>query len=142
MSSQNEWLDEWSNGDRTAQYHSDLHRDITLYLVNNRHIPMQERIAAVKLMIKDMDYEKLAHYAACCFITLDAGLWQAEKLPEHLNRTMVMTKNICDHLESERELQKVINANKGRVEAFAAIEERLKLITSTPQKGRQTPRYY
>ncbi len=84
-------------------FHSDLHRDITLWLQDNRHLSPEERFATIKATLEDegLDNATLLHYAACGFTAFDALLVQNQKLPGTLKDVTVATKNASDRRESE-----------------------------------------
>ena len=87
---------------KVIPFHSDLHRDITLWLQDNRHLSSEERIATIKATLEDegLDYATLLHYAACGFTTFDAFVVQNQKLPGTLIDVTVATKNASDRRES------------------------------------------
>ena len=111
-------------------FHSDFHRDVSLWLQNNRHLTHEERLAEVTFMMLlakiDLDIPLLVHYAANCFTTMDALLKDTQEFPEPLHLTMIGTKKIADHLHSEGVRKSCIDANIARGEKFKPTREQLK----------------
>lgn len=97
-------------------FHSDFHREAALWLKNNRHLSPEERInEVVMLMFKHdmikLDLGFLLHYAASCFITLDAwDKFSHDQFPEILS--VVAAKNIKSgkDIANHQKAKKAVNA--------------------------------
>jgi hypothetical protein len=89
---------------KIAPYHSDLHRDITLWLQANRDLTAEDRIHEVKMMLykANLDELTLLHYAANAFVVLDKMLVQCNEFPSHLMRSVIGGKEVAEHLAKTR----------------------------------------
>lgn len=85
-------------------WHSDLDRDIGMFLAENRDIPFSERLTGVYVCIlrANLDAKTLLHYAACMFIARDMMLVDAQNFPNVLFSTMKQTKEVSDHIAKEQ----------------------------------------
>jgi hypothetical protein len=114
----------------TIPFHSDFHRDVTLYLANNRHLSHQERITKVYDFILlhgvHLNIELLVHYAANLFTTMDGYFLQTQGLPQILYDTVIGAKAVSDHLEKDRKSNGGKNANTSRVAKYTELENKLK----------------
>lgn len=107
-------------------FHSDLHRDITLFLSSNRHLSQNERITEVSTLIQvalmegKLDSQALLHYAACGFLTLDAFFQHTQKFPEQLLMSLKGGKEIADRIEKEKRAKggRAKGASKQRAKSF------------------------
>ena len=85
-------------------WHSDLDRDIGLFLAESRELSPNDRLSGVyeRILSVDLDPKTLLHYAACMFIFRDGLLVETNRLPQRLTSTMVGTKEVADLLTKQQ----------------------------------------
>ncbi len=92
---------------QTIPFHSDLHKDVTLWLLKNRGLSNDERITGIKnILLKYEDaltLDLLLHYAAAGFLAQDNLFVQANNLPETIISTMKGSKETSDRLQKNKE---------------------------------------
>ena len=143
-------------------YHSELHKDIVLWLQANRNLTIEEKIVYTKnlLINANLDAGTILHYAAVGFIGNDALMVNANILPENLmlliNGTKEFTQRIArkqkssfggkgkakKYLGPKGEIQKIWASGKYKSRDICAEQEcaALKLSFSTARKAlRNTP---
>ncbi|MEI6267964.1 MAG: hypothetical protein WCP01_03715 [Methylococcaceae bacterium] len=87
---------------RRIPYHSDFHREVSLWLQANRHLTHEERLAEVTFMMLchkiDLDIPLLAHYAANLFTTMDGFLVETIKFPDEIRRAADAGASCADQI--------------------------------------------
>lgn len=123
----------------------ELHSNITLWLQDNRHLPIKEIAATVKLMLEGAEPAVLLHYAVHAFIFNDvnAQKMKADDELDSINKELeihrkaedkerrvqdLLTKAIVsltsDHFKTVSSQRK--KANGKRVENYKVIKDKLK----------------
>lgn len=90
--------------EKIIPWHSDLDRNIGLFLAENRDMSSEERLIGVYMRIlrANLDAETLLHYAACMFVLRDGMAVEANKLPQILFSIVKSTKGVADHIVREQ----------------------------------------
>jgi hypothetical protein len=125
----------------TIPWHSELHKNITLWLEANRHLPPHERTEIVKNMLyESRDFESIIHYAAMSFILLESLIDKCNELPNQFGNILTEAKKVCDHLESERQSQRGKTIKQMKDDRFKATEQNLKQywLENIPPEKRAT----
>lgn len=114
----------------TIPYHSELHRDISLWLQANRNLTPEERLIKVKTMLylANLDEHTLLHYAANAFTCIDTIFVGAGKLPDQLMQAVVGGKEISENLAKTR---KAKYAAKKRHEKTNLAKDEMRKIWAT-----------
>lgn len=117
-------------------FHSDLHRDIALWLQANRNLTPEDRIVKVKMMLylANLDELTLLHYAANAFTCMDALFVMTGKMPDHFRRGLVGGKEISERLAKT---SKAKYAAKKRHEKTNLAKDEIRKIWAT---GKYTSR--
>jgi hypothetical protein len=123
----------------------ELHNNITLWLQDNRHLPIEELAATVKLMLEGAEPTVLLHYAAYSFIFNDvnAQKMEADDELDSINKELEIARNAedkarrvndlvtnaiisvtTDHFKTVSTQRKT--ANGKRVENYKVIKDKLK----------------
>lgn len=82
-------------------FHSELQKEITLWLQANRNLTIEEKVVHIKnlLISANLDAATILHYAAIGFIGNDVLMVNANKLPENLMLAANIAKAIGERLE-------------------------------------------
>lgn len=88
---------------KAIPWHSDLDRDIGLFLVENRNLSPDERLRFVyeRILEANLAPETLLHYAACMFTCRDLLFKGAEEFPQQLCTSMLGGKKVADHVTKQ-----------------------------------------
>ena len=115
---------------QTVPFHSDFHRDVTLWLQDNTHLTCEERIEKVKSMMLlakiNLDIPLLFHYAAVGFTAMDLIFENGKRYEKNVNLTMKIGKSLSDRVQSEHRLKSSKNANQASRGIFTPARESLK----------------
>jgi hypothetical protein len=87
----------------TIPFANQLDADISLSLVENRQLPLQERIQSVKHQINHLDFETLLHYASAGLVCRDVLIVQLGRTCDEIfPAALHIAKSIGDNLEKRR----------------------------------------
>ncbi|MFA6051262.1 MAG: hypothetical protein WC762_01580 [Methylobacter sp.] len=113
----------------TAPFHSDAHKDVSLWLQANRHLTIDERLNEVTFLLMkagvDLNPQLSFHYATCFFVAMDSYLNEVQKFPSHVNDLMIGIKKVADYLDSDRKSKSGKNAKAQKDQKFKIIKDEL-----------------
>jgi hypothetical protein len=115
---------------RTVPFHSEAHKEVSLWLQANRHLTIDERLSEITFLLMkagvDLNPSLSFHYATCFFLAMDMYLNEVQEFPAQLHDQTLRIKKLTDFMNSERMSQTGKNAKAGKDKKFQTIKDDLK----------------